>query len=61
MNDLLLVDSHLDLAENVTLFGRDLSLGVVGIRTLEKLAKPNAELAAQIRHRTEEHNATPTA
>jgi membrane dipeptidase len=36
LNDLPLVDSHLDLAENVTLFGRDLTLGVVGIRTLEK-------------------------
>jgi membrane dipeptidase len=36
LNDLPLVDSHLDLAENVTLFGRDLTLRVVGIRALEK-------------------------
>jgi membrane dipeptidase len=36
LNDLPLVDSHLDLAENVTLFERDLTLGVVGIRALEK-------------------------
>ncbi|MCI0397077.1 MAG: membrane dipeptidase [Chloroflexi bacterium] len=31
-----LVDSHLDLAENVTLFGRDLTLSVAEIRALEK-------------------------
>ena len=36
MNDLPLVDSHLDLAENVTLFGRALTLRVAEIRTLEK-------------------------
>ena len=36
MNDLPLVDSHLDLAENVTLFGRDLTLGAAEIRTLEQ-------------------------
>jgi len=36
LNDLPLVDSHLDLAENVTLFGRDLTLGVAEIRALEK-------------------------
>ncbi len=30
------MDSHLDLAENVTLFGRDLTLGVAEIRALEK-------------------------
>jgi len=36
LNDLPLVDSHLDLAENVTLFGRDLTLSVAEIRTLEK-------------------------
>ena len=36
MNDLPLVDSHLDLAENVTLFGRDLTLRAAEIRTLEK-------------------------
>jgi membrane dipeptidase len=31
-----LVDSHLDLAENVTLFGRDLTLSAAEIRTVEK-------------------------
>ncbi len=31
-----IVDSHLDLAENVTLFGRDLTLGVDEIRAREK-------------------------
>jgi membrane dipeptidase len=36
MNDLPLVDSHLDLAENVTLFGRDLTLSAVEIRMAEK-------------------------
>jgi membrane dipeptidase len=36
LNDLPLVDSHLDLAENVTLFGRDLTLGAAEIRMLEK-------------------------
>lgn len=35
-DNLPLVDSHLDLAENVTLFGRDLTLSVAKIRTLEK-------------------------
>jgi membrane dipeptidase len=37
-----LVDSHLDLAENVTLFGRDLTLGAAAIRTLEKRTKNQA-------------------
>ncbi|MFL5800462.1 MAG: membrane dipeptidase [Roseiflexaceae bacterium] len=36
LNNLPLVDSHLDLAENVTLFGRDLTLSAAAIRTLEK-------------------------
>ena len=36
MNDLPVVDSHLDLAENETLFGRDLSLPAAEIRALEK-------------------------
>jgi microsomal dipeptidase-like Zn-dependent dipeptidase len=36
LNNLPLVDSHLDLAENVTLFGRDLTLSAAEIRTLEK-------------------------
>jgi membrane dipeptidase len=35
MQLLPLVDSHLDLAENVTLFGRDLTLSVNAIRTVE--------------------------
>lgn len=30
-----IVDAHLDLAENVTLFGRDLTLGVAEIRAIE--------------------------
>jgi membrane dipeptidase len=34
--DLPLVDSHLDLAENVTLFGRDLTLSAAHIRAIEK-------------------------
>ena len=36
LNDLPLVDSHLDLAENVTLFGRDLTLSAAHIRAIEK-------------------------
>ncbi len=36
LNNLPIVDSHLDLAENVTLFGRDLRLSVAERRTLEK-------------------------
>jgi membrane dipeptidase len=36
LSDLPLVDSHLDLAENVTLFGRDLTLSVAQIRASEK-------------------------
>ena len=35
LNDPPLVDSHLDLAENVTLFGRDLTLSAAEIRALE--------------------------
>ena len=35
MDDPPLVDSHLDLAENATLFGRDLTLSVAEIRALE--------------------------
>jgi membrane dipeptidase len=34
-----LVDSHLDLAENVTLFGRDLTLEVSTLRALEQRTK----------------------
>jgi membrane dipeptidase len=36
LTKLPIVDSHLDLAENVTLFGRDLTLNVAEIRVLEK-------------------------
>ena len=36
LNSLPLVDSHLDLAENVTLFGRDLTLSAAQIRAIEK-------------------------
>jgi membrane dipeptidase len=36
LNDVPIVDSHLDLAENVTLFGRDLTLSVAEIRAIEK-------------------------
>jgi membrane dipeptidase len=36
LNDLPLVDSHLDLAENVTLFGRALTLELAEVRVLEK-------------------------
>jgi membrane dipeptidase len=35
LNNLPLVDSHLDLAENVTLFGRDLTLSAAEIRAVE--------------------------
>ena len=36
LNKLPIVDSHLDLAENVSLFGRDLTLSAAEIRVLEK-------------------------
>ena len=36
LKHLPIVDSHLDLAENVTLFGRDLTLSAALIRKLEK-------------------------
>jgi membrane dipeptidase len=45
LNDLPLVDSHLDLAENVTLFGRDLTLSAAQIRTLEKRTTRQATLS----------------
>jgi membrane dipeptidase len=35
-SDLPIIDSHLDLAENATLFGRDLTLSAAEIRILEK-------------------------
>jgi membrane dipeptidase len=45
LNDLPLVDSHLDLAEIVTLFGRDLTLGVAEIRALEKRTRRQATVS----------------
>lgn len=45
LNDLPLVDSHLDLAENVTLFGRDLTLSAAEIRTFEKRAARQATVS----------------
>src|SRR6266496_5217054 len=36
LNNLPLVDSHLDLAENVTLFGRDLTVSAAEIRAVEQ-------------------------
>ena len=45
MNDLPLVDSHLDLAENVTLFGRDLTLSVAEMRAREKRTKAQATVS----------------
>jgi membrane dipeptidase len=45
LNDLPLVDSHLDLAENVTLFGRSLTLGAEKIRELEKRATRQATVS----------------
>ncbi len=41
LNDLPLVDSHLDLAEIVTLFGRDLTLSVTpqGLELLGQMAE----------------------
>lgn len=36
LNDLPIVDAHLDLAENVTLFGRDLTLRAAEIRVIER-------------------------
>jgi len=40
--DLPLVDSHLDLAENVTLFGRDLTVSVAELRARENRATQQA-------------------
>ena len=45
MNDLFLADSHLDLAENLTLFGRDLTLRASEIRTLEKRTRRQATVS----------------
>lgn len=40
-----IVDSHLDLAENVTLFGRDLTLSVADIRASERRTKSQATVS----------------
>jgi membrane dipeptidase len=45
LNDLPIVDSHLDLAENVTLFGRDLTSSAVRIRTVEGRATRQATVS----------------
>jgi membrane dipeptidase len=45
LDNLPLVDSHLDLAENVTLFGRDLTLSAVEIRALEKRTTQQATVS----------------
>ena len=45
INDLPLVDSHLDLAENVTLFGRDLTLSIAEMRAREKRTKAQATVS----------------
>ncbi|MDR3578122.1 MAG: hypothetical protein P4L50_30010 [Anaerolineaceae bacterium] len=44
-NDLPIVDSHLDLAENVTLFGFDLTLSAAKRRILEKRTKGQATVS----------------
>lgn len=45
LNTLPLVDAHLDLAEMVTLFGRDLTLSVAEIRAIEKRAARQATVS----------------
>lgn len=45
MHDFPLVDGHLDLAENVTLFGRDLTLSVAELRALEKRTTTQATVS----------------
>jgi membrane dipeptidase len=45
LNDLPLVDSHLDLAESVTLFGRDLTLEVAESRAVEKRTRRQATVS----------------
>lgn len=40
-----IVDGHLDLAENVTLFGRDLTMPVASLRKLERRATGQATVA----------------
>ena len=45
MNRLPIVDGHLDLAENVTLFGRDLTVGAANIRAREKRTSRQATVS----------------
>jgi membrane dipeptidase len=45
VNNLPIVDSHLDLAENVTLFGRDLTTSAAEIRAKEKLTSRQATVS----------------
>ncbi len=45
MINLPLVDSHLDLAENATIFGRDLTLSAAEIRALEKRTSRQATVS----------------
>jgi membrane dipeptidase len=45
LDDLPLVDSHLDLAENVTLFGRDLTVSVAETRAREGRTKGQATVS----------------
>ena len=45
MNNLPLVDSHLDLAENVTLFGREMTLSVAEIRKVEQRTSRQATVS----------------
>lgn len=45
MSDLPIVDSHLDLAESVTIFGRDLTLSVAQIRKIENRTRAQATVS----------------
>lgn len=45
LRNLPLVDSHLDLAENVTLFGRDLTLTAAALRAHEKRTRAQATVS----------------
>jgi hypothetical protein len=42
LNDLIIVGGHLDLAENSILFGRDLTLNIAELRTIEKRTSRSA-------------------
>ncbi len=45
LGNLPLVDAHLDLAENATLFGRSLTSSVAEIRTFERRAERQATVS----------------